>query len=161
MSLNRREALKWIGAGAASLTLAPRADSAAAPSDAPQSQGAGFYRFKVGDFETALVSDGTFPFPAGAFPLFGGNASKEEVQQSLDAAFIPRDHVTAHVNALVLRTPAGVVLVDSGCGKMFGPTTGKFVSNLAGLGIKPPDVSAVIITHAHPDHVGGLLADDG
>jgi glyoxylase-like metal-dependent hydrolase (beta-lactamase superfamily II) len=168
MRLNRRDTLKTIGLSAAAAFIgadgrraaaAPAADQPATTATAPQ--GAGFYAFKIGDLDAALVSDGTFPFPEGAYPLFGGNASKEEVGKALDDAFVPRDHVTAHVNALVLRTPKGVVLVDSGCGNMFGPTTGKFISNMAGLGVKPADVVAVVITHAHPDHVGGLLTPAG
>jgi glyoxylase-like metal-dependent hydrolase (beta-lactamase superfamily II) len=166
MSFNRRDTLKTLGLTAAAAIIGGGSRSRAFAAEQPAGaaampQGRGFYAFKVGDFDAALVSDGTFPFPDGAYPLFGGNASKEEVGKALDDAFIPRDHVTAHVNALVLRTPKGVVLVDSGCGNMFGPTTGKFISNVAGLGIKPADVVAVVITHAHPDHVGGLLTNDG
>jgi len=42
-----------------------------------------------------------------------------------------------------------------------GPRTGKLVKNLPAAGIDLPDVDIAIVTHAHPDHIGGTLDDDG
>ena len=47
-----------------------------------------------------------------------------------------------------------------GAGKL-GPDTGQLIDNLKTAGIQPVDIDTVIITHAHPDHVGGTLDDDG
>lgn len=166
MKMDRRESFKLIGAGAAVAALgawgiphhARGAEEAA--SDAQALQGAGFYRFKVGNIEAALVSDGTFPFPA-TYPLFGANTTAEAVNGAFEHAFIPPKNVTAHVNVLMLRTGKDVVLVDAGCGNLFGPTTGQCPAHLERLGVRPRDVTAVIITHAHGDHVGGLLDAQG
>src|SRR5829696_8062830 len=55
------------------------------------------------------------------------------------------------------------VLFDTGMGslKIFGPTTGKLMSTLKQAGIDPKDVDAVVMSHAHIDHCGGCVADDG
>jgi len=52
-----------------------------------------------------------------------------------------------------------LVLFDVGAGPNFMPTAGKLLDNLGAAGIDPTDVTDVIFTHAHPDHLWGLLDD--
>ena len=163
MKFDRRDTLKLLGAGAAGWLAFGNAEPAFAREKAtatPSLIGAGFYRFKVGDIAVSLVSDGGFPFNP-PYPLFGANASVIEVKAALERAFIPYDKVNGHVNTLLVRSGKEVILIDSGCGKLFGPTTGKLLANLANAGAKPTDVTAIVISHAHPDHVGGLLDEKG
>jgi glyoxylase-like metal-dependent hydrolase (beta-lactamase superfamily II) len=162
MRIDRRDSLKLIAAGASAALVGLGAGTrplygAAAPADktAGATQGAGFYKFKIGDIEAALVSDGSFLF-APPYPLFGANATKEKVDEALKAAFVSPEHVPAQVNTLLLRVGKEIVLIDSGCGNAFGPTTGKLLPNLAAAGVQPDEVTVVIVTHAHPDHVCGL-----
>ncbi len=163
MQIDRREALKVIGAGAVSAMAAIGWDSAALAAESAAKDaggGAGSYRFKIGEIDAALASDGTFPFNP-PYPLFGANASEQQVKQAFEHAFIPYDHVTAHVNTLLLRRGKDVVLIDGGCGTLFGPSVGKAIGHLGDIGVKPADVTAVVITHAHGDHIGGLLDAEG
>lgn len=50
--------------------------------------------------------------------------------------------------------------MDTGSGQLFGPDTGgRLVESLATQGIKPEDITEVLLTHAHSDHAGGLVKD--
>jgi glyoxylase-like metal-dependent hydrolase (beta-lactamase superfamily II) len=114
------------------------------------------YPRKLGELELTAVSDGYFQLNG---PLFV-NISDEELGEALTAAFLdptatPRLGVTAHV----VRGGGRTLLIDSGTADLFGPTLGRFPAALAALGVAPESVDAVLLTHMHPDHLGGLLAD--
>jgi len=160
--LSRRQSLK-AAAGLGALTIFGQRF---ARGEKPVAQlpalgnGNGFYQRKIGTFDVAVISDGTFPL-APPFPLFGANASEKEVSDTLAESFLRADRLTGHVNALLVRTGKETLLIDTGCGTNFGPTTGFLVRHLANLGVAPSDINAVLITHAHPDHLGGLIDPAG
>jgi glyoxylase-like metal-dependent hydrolase (beta-lactamase superfamily II) len=108
-----------------------------------------------------VVSDGPLPLgePSGSFL----GTSKEDVQKMLTDNFLSPSNVILEQNVLVLNTGDKLVLIDTGMGSstMFGPTTGKLQANLKAAGIDPKDIDAVVATHAHCDHVWGIMADDG
>jgi glyoxylase-like metal-dependent hydrolase (beta-lactamase superfamily II) len=61
---------------------------------------------------------------------------------------------------LYVNTGQHHILVDIGAGDLF-PTTGKLLQNIKNAGIIPSSIDAIFITHAHPDHVGGVLDENG
>lgn len=163
--LSRRKMLAAAGALVAAPALARggQADTQqpAIPAAGPAGQqGAGFYRRKVGDVEVSVVSDGAFPMTP-PYPTFGANAGEAAVNAALERAFIRPEQTLGHVNTLLIRSGGEVILVDAGCGTLFGPGTGKLIPHLAAAGVRPADVTAVVLTHLHPDHIGGLLGPAG
>jgi glyoxylase-like metal-dependent hydrolase (beta-lactamase superfamily II) len=161
LSLSRRG---LFGAGAATLaaaTLPPlRGLRAAAPfrNDLPPA----WYRFKLGEFEATVISDGRLPLgqPAPAFPA----SPPEQIEALMRANFLPTNAATLEQNVLVLNTGRQLILFDTGMGesmgpqsKMFGPTTGQMLRNLRAAGIQPEEIDLVVATHAHCDHVWGLV----
>lgn len=77
--------------------------------------------------------------------------------------FLNPTNAVLEQNAVVVNTGDRLLLIDTGMGSstMFGPTTGKLLKSLAAAGIDPKDIDAVVATHAHCDHVWGIMGDDG
>ncbi len=125
------------------------------------------YHFKVGDFQCIAVSDGTHTYSPPTFPppaifLFA-NAPREHLEQTLGEHNLNLEQWTEWVSpyiCLVVNTGEHQVLVDTGAGDL-APTTGKLVQNLKAVGIAPEDIDTVIITHGHPDHIGGNTDTEG
>ena len=120
------------------------------------------YRFEVGGFECTVVSDG--PLRLGTFTegMFRG-ISQERIDAILAANFLDRNDFTVDQNAVVVNTGSKLVLIDTGMGyrKIYGPRTGHLLANLRAAGIDPASIDLVALSHAHPDHVWGLVGEDG
>jgi glyoxylase-like metal-dependent hydrolase (beta-lactamase superfamily II) len=125
------------------------------------------YRFKVGAFDCTIVSDGTLTYTPPTFPppptLLFANAKKEELAQTLQRHNIDPEKWVEWISpylCLVINTGENVVLVDTGADGL-GPNTGKLFQNLKSNGVSPKDIDTVILTHGHPDHIGGNTTSDG
>jgi glyoxylase-like metal-dependent hydrolase (beta-lactamase superfamily II) len=149
-----------IRAGAAALALSLTLGLAAgtvAEAAAPfvKGQAPGYYRMMVGDFEVTALSDGTVMLPMTTF-LTGTAAG--ETKRAYERAFLT-DPVETSVNTYLVNTGTKLVLIDTGAGKLFGPTLGVLLANLKAAGYQPEQIDEVYITHMHADHVGGLTVD--
>ncbi len=124
------------------------------------------FRFRLGDFDCLVVNDGTYTYPSPAqnvFINFFVNAPPAHLRQVLRRHNLDPETWTEYVSpypCLVIDTGRHHVLVDTGAGS-FAPTTGQLVPGLHAAGIQPTDIDRVIVTHAHPDHLGGNLDRDG
>ena len=129
----------------------------AAHASAPQqkTQAPGYYRMMLGDFELTVLSDGTFPMEPSKLLI---NITPKQLDAALARSYLT-EPLELSVNGFLINTGPKLVLVDTGCGVLFGPTTGKLLSNLKASGYQPEQVDEIYITHMHGDHVGGLLAD--
>lgn len=116
----------------------------------------GYYRMMLGDFEITALSDGTVDLPVDKLLT---NTQPGKVTTALSQSFL-KAPVETSVNAYLINTGNQLVLVDTGAAGLFGPTLGKLIGNLKAAGYQPEQVDAVVITHMHPDHVGGLVAGD-
>jgi glyoxylase-like metal-dependent hydrolase (beta-lactamase superfamily II) len=161
MELTRRHALAAAAVSAATPLLPTTPAKAAAP--AADKQAPSFYRYKVGDIQVTVVSDGRYTFPLE--DNFILNAKKEEVGAALEKAFLPRDTMTIYFAPLVINTGGKLVVIDTGLGPVSMVNSkganGQFADNMAAAGFDPKAVDTVVISHFHTDHVNGLLAADG
>jgi glyoxylase-like metal-dependent hydrolase (beta-lactamase superfamily II) len=120
-----------------------------------------FHRFKLGDAEVTIVSDGPLPLGDPSSSFIG--VPKEDVQKLLSDNFLSTSNVVLEQNVPIVNFGDKIVLFDTGMGtsKLFGPTTGRLQKSIAESGLKPEDVDAVVCSHAHIDHIGGIIDDSG
>jgi len=165
--LTRRSAFRaGVGlaiAATATPVLAPGSAQAegARQAGAEALNGDGFYRFKIGDFQATVISDGYGQIPIR--PIFVMNASEAELAPVLKANFMqPMIQVTN--NILVVDTGRERILVDSGFGEKLGPSFGSFPgleANLRRAGIASESIDLVVTSHGHLDHIGGFVTKSG
>ncbi|MFT4116558.1 MBL fold metallo-hydrolase [Bradyrhizobium sp.] len=158
--VSRREMLAGGAALAAASGLPCVAPSRAAAPLAGK-QAPGFYRYKVGDFEVSVISDGAVQFPIEGFVT---NASPDQVKAALTSAFRSTDGLTVPFTPIVVNTGSKLILIDTGLGDAAVERTkgsaGQFTANLTAAGLDRKDIDAVVISHFHVDHVDGLLTAD-
>lgn len=152
MKLTRR-ALIGSALAAPAVIVAPVRAKLSAPT---QIQNAGWHRFRLGTFEITVLSDGNLTVPA---ETIGSNVERTEVADFLGSRFLDAETNYPHTNHVLIDTGEARVLVDVGSGERFQPTAGRLSPNLEAAGIDPSDITHVALTHAHPDHVWGMLDD--
>ena len=141
--------LALLAASVAGNALA--ADTGPAPAE-PAAQS-----FAVGKIKVTALADAHFVANNDG-KLFGVGIGPDAVADVLKAAGQPTDHVTLGVDALLVQSGSSKILIDTG----LGPSVhGVLMESLAKAGVKPEDVSEVLITHVHGDHIGGLVKADG
>ena len=114
-------------------------------------------RHKVGAIEIVSLGDGELDL---AVTLFG-DADPEERTRLARAAGLDGDTVPVAINTFAIRTAGRTLLVDAGSGTLRGPQEGFTGRALEAAGIAPDTVDAVLMTHMHGDHAGGLRLATG
>ena len=152
--MHRRDFLNLApAAGLATLAgTAPARAHEGAPGGLPGAQAR-----MVGDISVTTISDGGIAL--GHDPLIG--IEKADYDAIMRAAFRNPDGFRSGVNAFLIRTGDAVILVDAGTGGAFGPAVDNLPANLAATGTAPDDITHIVATHMHPDHVGGMAGDGG
>jgi len=131
------------------LTIAPFAQA-----EAPKvlTQVPGYYRYQLGQFEITALYDGSLELDTKLLH----NTTPTELNRLLSRMFVGNPKMQTAVNAYLINTGKNLVLVDTGAAKLFGPTLGFVVQNMKAAGYDPAQVDTVVLTHMHPDHIGGL-----
>ncbi|WP_343590944.1 MBL fold metallo-hydrolase [Paracidovorax wautersii] len=110
---------------------------------------------QVGDFSITALSDG---YLCASLDLLTNidEAQARRIQEAAGA----REPSSVHINAYLVRGRGRTMLIDTGAGG-FRQWGGELMHRLALAGVRPSQVDTVLLTHAHPDHVGGLLDATG
>ncbi len=154
-----RRSLLALGAGLGASAVMGGSALARAPKLGTQSPY--WHRFVLGAAEVTVVSDGPLPLgnPKGTFT----GAPDDEMKKMLTDNFLAPDNIVLEQNSPIVNMGDKLVLFDTGMGTShaFGPTTGRQQKSMAEAGIKPEDIDAVVFSHAHIDHIGGVVDDGG
>jgi glyoxylase-like metal-dependent hydrolase (beta-lactamase superfamily II) len=110
----------------------------------------GYYSLRIGDNEVIAISDGTVP--VNARQLLNNDPG---IPAMLKKAFLTED-VETSINTYLIRSNGRLILVDAGSGELMGQHGGKLITSLNNAGVKPEDITDILLTHVHIDHSGGL-----
>lgn len=161
MALSRRNFIVAASAASGGMALAPfKSDEAKAETALSKIENPGFHRFQFGDFEITTLSDGR---RAGEAPekTYAVNQDPKDVAALLEENLLPTDRFVNSFTPVLINTGKELVLFDTGMGAGAREAgQGKLIGALEASGYKADDVSLVVLSHFHPDHIGGLIEDD-
>ena len=144
---------------ATALSILPATGAQAATRDAPTTQVPGVYHQTIGNLQVTALFDGTVALPRAQLKGIAADA----LAQLLDRRHVPETAkgMQTAVNAYVVRQGEHLTLVDAGTAQCFGPGLGEVLVNLRAAGYDPAQIDDVLLTHAHPDHMCGVLDGNG
>ncbi|SNZ21581.1 MBL fold metallo-hydrolase [Cohaesibacter gelatinilyticus] len=152
-SISRRTAL--IGGALASTSLAfgkaaLAQDKSMRKMERPMLHMAKARGFKIGKFQVTALLAGSIPRPE-PHKIFGLNVSAEDFKAASDANFIPSNSAQFFFTPTVVDTGEAIILFDTGL------NAAGITAALSEAGYAPTDITHVVITHMHGDHIGGLM----
>ncbi len=109
----------------------------------------------IGNIDIAVLTDGATEFGTEVF----AGTDPDTIAHLLSN--IGRTTLDTNFNALLIRLDGKIVLVDAGLRDLFGPAGGRLPDALDELGIANDAISTLVITHLHPDHIGGCITAEG
>jgi len=124
------------------------------------------YRCKIGDFECTIFKDLMFKYLAKDFFI---NAEKKELEESLLKHNLSPDNIPSPFIAMLLQDGDRKILLDTGIGYSEEPIVfrgkevfwqGQLSHLLEKENVNPDEITDVVITHFHPDHIGGVFSSN-
>lgn len=111
----------------------------------------------LGTGQLSVVGDGAMTLPVNF--QFPDDALREQAMALLRDHGMSTEERISPLNVTVWQSDERIVLFDTGAGTRFLDGTGLLLDALAEIGVDPYDVTDVVFTHAHPDHLWGVLDD--
>ncbi|MEG6507585.1 MBL fold metallo-hydrolase [Methyloligella sp. 2.7D] len=117
------------------------------------------YRFKLGTFEITMVADARAMLD-GPWPIVGEDQEPEVVAQLMRANLLPESRFRPGFTPMVVNTGEALILFDTGNGAdgfVPRPDGGWLAAQLEPAGFSPDQFDVVVLSHCHPDHIGGMM----
>lgn len=123
-------------------------------------EGKGFQQMKIGDIEAVVLSDGYIRI-SPIQPSMAPDITSKQLSGFLNGNDSDTQSIDLAMNILLLKKGDKFILFDSGSGSDMGSTGGWLKDNLAIIGVSPEQITDIVVTHAHMDHIAGLLDSNG
>lgn len=151
--ISRRALLKGFGAGAAVMSMGTFIGRTFAQDAPPALSGpSALYRFNLGELEITVLKDAGIQLPAENFAV---NASEEVLSSFLADNNFAGGAQNVAVDLMLVKSGDSLALIDTGVGSAFG-FPGSLLPSLQAFGLSAADITNVIISHYHVDHISGL-----
>lgn len=126
-----------------------------------------FYKHRIGEVELIALSDGGLNYPTA---MIIGKVPPEAASQYN----LPETQIFMPYTILLVSMKDTLVLTDVGAGDLGNPgdnifpgldhttsRTNLVLPSLKAAGMNPAEIDVILITHAHPDHIGGMFDPEG
>lgn len=154
--INRRVMLAGGAALAAAPAIAARTTPAAAQMPMFGAIRPAVCSVKLGSFDITTILDGAMRTD-GPVGTFGVNQSEAAVKAYAAERLLPETKMENNFSPVIVKAGSEVILFDTGNGAARRPDAGKLAATLDIAGLKNDQITIVVITHCHPDHIGGLM----
>jgi glyoxylase-like metal-dependent hydrolase (beta-lactamase superfamily II) len=155
-NMSRRGVLASAAMAAAFGLAKPLALIADAHAEAPVEPTAGFYKYKVGSIEATAVYDGIWRKPHD--PTFIKGVTVDETKAALAKAGLTTEFMPIPLTVLVLKIGDKHIMIDAGSGVgQWQANATHLPANMKAAGIDRSQISTILVSHFHPDHVWGLM----
>ena len=141
MAINRRKFLKTSALGTLSFAIPSLTLS----------------QIDLGSATISTISDGTITLPGSL--SFDTSMPSSELEVILKDFDLSKDELTRECNLTLYESGTKKVLFDAGAGVDFLSGMGNIVESLEAIDLSTDDITDVVFTHAHPDHIWGVLDD--
>ena len=156
VSLSRRTLLSAAAGSAALAATGATVGTASAAAPMLGTTRPNVFRFKLGAFEVTTILDGAIVLD-GPYPIFGQNVTAEDVQSLAEKNLLPGKKMEIGFTPVIVNTGSELIMFDTGNGAARRPNAGLLAATLAQAGYSPDQIDIVVLTHFHPDHIGGLM----
>ena len=120
----------------------------------PSSQGEAIQHLGLGDQEVWVLPDTFFVQEANLFAL---EATEQEITEFLSNNGFASNQLRLSACPVLLKRGGDLILIDAGIGSQIPDSPGSLAQKLVAIGVRPEEISAVLITHLHVDHIGGAF----
>ncbi|AZA93606.1 ribonuclease Z [Chryseobacterium nakagawai] len=122
-------------------------------------QNVGFIKTNLKELEVFILTDGFFNI-GNPQPILAPDISEEAMHEMLHKLFLPESIYEAPINVMLIKKNDRIILIDTGEGYYNTENAGLLLKSLASAGFQPKEITDIIISHAHRDHIGGILDEN-